>query len=208
MNNEERHTDPAWSDTDETTPGGGLLVGIVIAVSVILAAVLAFSLIGREETVVAPETATTLPEPLVAPSAEPAVIPVPERIDPELTAWNEDRGPAIARLLSLLAAPPVRDVTLLRFRCKQMLEPLADLETGTKPGKAEVAEAFDLWLLSVRDAITFCLEGSQELPVDEALPIAGSTLGSTSTFWEGFLRELVKYVDLSGKPLGVEPNLP
>lgn len=209
--NEHRELPGRTSDGDPV-PGGGLLVGIVVAVSILLAAILAFSLVGSDggDTAdIEPETFTTLPERTEPPLPADATIPVPERIDPELTAWNEDRGPAIAKLLSLLAAPPVRDVTLLRFRCKQMLDPLSDLENGPKPGRAEVAEAFDLWLLSVRDAIAFCLEGSQELAAEEALPIAGSTLGSTSTFWESFLRELSKHVDLSGKPLGAgtEPPL-
>lgn len=210
MDTNENRELPGRTNDGEPVPGGGLLVGIVVAVSILLAAILAFSLVsGGETTEVAPGTTVTLPEQVEPPSAADVSIPVPERIDPELTAWNEDRGPVIAQLLSLLAAPPVRDVTLLRFRCKQMLDPLSDLENGPRPGRDEVAAAFDLWLLSVRDAIAFCLEGSQELAAEEALPIAGSTLGSTSAFWEGFLRELVKHVDLSGKPLGAgtEPPL-
>jgi len=208
--NENRELPDRTSD-GESVPGGGLLVGIVVAVSILLAVILAFSLVGSsgDTSDSGPETVTTLPERIEPPLPADASIPVPERIDPELTAWNEDRGPAIAKLLSLLASPPVRDVTLLRFRCQQMLDPLSDLENGPKPGREEVAEAFDLWLLSVRDAITFCLEGSQELAAEEALPIAGSTLGSTSAFWESFLGELIKHVDLSGKPLGAgtEPPL-
>jgi hypothetical protein len=202
---EHRHDTP---DSDGNA-GNGMITGIVVGVSILLSAVLGVSLLtGTDQTdepgTTVEETATTLPAPPI-----PAItVPQPERIDPELTAWNTEHGPEIAKLLAILVAPPVRDVTLLRFRCKQMQEALTDLESIPKPANEKVAEAFDLWLLSVRDAVTFCLEGSLELPDSEALPVAGSNLGSTSVFWDIFFMELAKHVDVTAVPAGAAPNLP
>jgi hypothetical protein len=99
-------------------------------------------------------------------------------------------------------------MTLLRFRCKQMLEPLASLETAPRPQNTAVAEAFDLWLRAVRDAVTFCLEASQELSEADALPVTGSNLGSTGMFWDAFFQEMAKHVDLTGLPGSTPETLP
>lgn len=194
---------------DDETTGNGVISGVIVGVIILLAGVLGVSLLTSTEdsTEDAPVTESTLTS--VPATVIPQVtVPLPERIDPELTAWNSEHGPAIGKLLAILVAPPVRDVTLLRFRCKQMSESLDDLENIPKPSNQEVAEAFDLWLLSVRDAVTFCLEGSLELADSEALPVAGSNLGSTSVVWDIFFRELAKHVDLTGTPPGVTPELP
>lgn len=196
---------PQQPDAGETI-GNRVIVAVVVGVSLLLAVVLGVSLVtGTEPAVDAPTTESSTSVATPAPSV---TVPRPERIDPELTAWNTEHGPAIGRLLAVLAAPPVRDVTLLRFRCKQMLAELVELENIEKPSNAAVAEAFDVWLLSVRDAVTFCLEGSLELPDNEALPIAGSGLGSTGVFWDTFFLELAKHVDLTGTPPGANPELP
>jgi len=201
--NEQRNTSPETND-DESV-GNGVIAGVVVGVIVLLAGVLGVSLLtGTEDTAVEESVETSIPAPL----PPQVTIPQPERIDPNLTAWNTEHGSEISRLLAILGAPPVRDITLLRFRCKQVSEALDDLENIPKPSNQEVAEAFDLWLLSVRDAVTFCLEGSLELADSEALPVAGSNLGSTSMFWDIFFRELAKHVDLTGTPPGVTPELP
>lgn len=197
------------SGEQETTTGNGVVIGVVVGVSILLAGVLGVSLLTRTEDVtedapVAESPVTNAPLPAIP----QVTIPVPERIDPELTAWNVEHGPEIGRLLAILVAPPVRDITLLRFRCKQIGEALDDLVDVPKPSNQEVAEAFDLWLRSVRDAVTFCLEGSLELADSEALPVAGSNLGSTSVFWDIFFVELAKHVDVTGTPPGAAPELP
>lgn len=199
-----RHDTP--DNDDGGNAGNGVIIGVVVGVSILLSAVLGVSLLtGTDEPDVAvEESAVTMP----APPIPTVTVPQPERIDPELTQWNTEHGPEIGKLLAILVAPPVRDVTLLRFRCKQMQETLTDLESISKPGNEKVAEAFDLWLLSVRDAVTFCLEGSLELPDSEALPVAGSNLGSTSVFWDIFFMELAKHVDLTAAPSGAVPTLP
>lgn len=205
--NEQRNPSPETND-DEST-GNGVITGVVVGVIVLLAGVLGVSLLTgtedvTEDTAVEESVETSIPAPL----PPQVTVPQPERIDPELTAWNTEHGPEIGRLLAILVAPPVRDITLLRFRCKQMSESLDDLANIPKPSNQEVAEAFDLWLLSVRDAVTFCLEDSMELSETEALPVAGSNLGSTSVFWDIFFMELAKHVDLTGTPPGVTPELP
>lgn len=204
---EHRHDTPDSDDGDNA--GNGVIIGIVVGVSILLSAVLGVSLLtgtdqAEKSGTTVEETATTLPAPPI-----PAItVPRPERIDPELTAWNTEHGPEIAKLLAILVAPPLRNVTLLRFRCKQMQEALTDLESVPKPANEKVAEAFDLWLRSVREAVTFCLEGSLELPDSEALPVAGSNLGSTSVFWDIFFMELAKHVDVTAVPTGAAPDLP
>lgn len=204
----EHHHDTPGSDGGDNA-GNGVVIGIVVGVSILLSAVLGVSLLtgtdqNDEPGAAVEETATTL----TAPPIPTITVPQPERIDPELTAWNTEHGPEIGKLLAILVAPPVRDITLLRFRCKQMQETLTDLENIPKPANEKVAEAFDLWLLSVRDAVAFCLEGSLELPDSEALPVAGSNLGSTSVFWDIFFMELAKHVDLTTAPTGAAPTLP
>lgn len=195
--------------TDDESTGNGVVVGVVVGVSILLAGVLGVSLLTGTESAVED---IPVEESVVTSIPAPAILPVeilqPEQIDPELTAWNEEHGPEIGRLYAILVSPPVRDVTLLRFRCKQMGEAVEDLINVPKPSNQAVAEAFDLWVLAVRDAVTFCLEGSLDLPDNEALPVAGSTIGSTSLFWDNFYRELAKHVDLTGTPPGVNPELP
>lgn len=192
--------------------GNGVVIGVVVGVVVLLSAVLGVSLLtGGGDDSSADVTVPTSVEPARSEPEPPRPdvrISAPERIDAELTAWNEAQGPAIAYLLSVLGAPPVRDITLLRFRCKQLLEPLADLEAAPAPGVPAVAEAFDLWLVSVRDAVDFCLEGSQELNETDAVAIAGSGIGSTGMFWEIFFNELAKHVDLTGQPGAPLPSIP
>jgi hypothetical protein len=206
MNDPQKYS-PDMNDDENT--GNKVIIGVVVGVSVLLAAVLGVSLLTRTETTDSDmppveSVATSAPAPVTSQVA----IPQPERIDIELTMWNTEHGPEIGRLLAVLVAPPVRDVTLLRFRCKRMLELVSDLQSIPKPPNAGVAEAFDVWLLSVNDAVTFCLEGSLELPDNEALPVAGSTLGSTGVFWDIFFMKLAEQVDLTGAPPGVTPELP
>jgi hypothetical protein len=196
---------------DDGGPGSGLILGVVAGVCVMLAALLGVSLLtGNDDDPATVAPAVTVEESLedTAPPAPSIVVSLPERIDPALTAWNEEHGPTIGKLYAVLAAPPVRDMTLLRFRCKQMLEPLASLETAPRPQNTAVAEAFDLWLRAVRDAVTFCLEASQELSEADALPVTGSNLGSTGMFWDAFFQEMAKHVDLTGRPGSTPETLP
>jgi len=199
--------------TDDERTGNGVIIGVVVGVIILLAGVLGVSLLTSTESTVddavggeglEKSVVTSIPVPPIP----PIEIPEPEEIDPELAAWNEENGPKIGRLYAILLSPPVRNITLLRFRCKQMGEAVEDLINVPKPPNQEVAEAFDMWVIAVRDAVTFCLEGSLDLPDNEALPIAGSTIGSTSLFWENFNREMAKRVDLTGAPPGVSPELP
>lgn len=187
-----------------TGGAGGFLVVIgAVVVSVLLAGVLAWTVLGRDSAetgdgAVDSTVATTVPA-TVAP-IEPSVptIPAPVEVDDALTLWHSEQSPTLARLLAMLGAPPATNVEQLRTRCKQLGQIVEGLTTGAQPGRESVAVRYTEWLDGLTDAIDFCVSGTLDLPDKDAIVTASSSLGSTGVLWEGFFLELARYVDLRG----------
>jgi len=208
-----QHERPRSDETAETAAVGGIVVIVVaVVLSILLTAALSYGVLSRGEEDRPVTTESTVLAGDVTMVAPPPTFPSPETVDVEVVAWNEQNAADIGRILVHLGAPPVRDITLLRTRCRQMVVPLLRLEQAAAAPNPAVAEAFSLWLRSVRDAVDYCLEGSKLVTGGDEAAAAGAGLGSTGLFWGLFMEELARHVDLNNLGVGPEtvtpPTLP
>jgi hypothetical protein len=186
-------------------PTGLLVIAGAAVVSVLLAGVLAWTLMRSSDSsvVVDGETTTSVAaslEPAPTPETSGLDIPVPSDIDESLTAWHDEQAPTLARLLAMLGAAPATNSEQLRTRCKQIGQITGDLQSAPQPQRASVSSVYAQWLSSVLDAVTFCVEGTAALPEKDAIVAANSGLGSTGALWETFFLELARWVDLRRTP--------
>lgn len=197
--------DTNLSDSNTDGPGGLLVVAGAVVVSIVLAGVLAWTLLrsSADSVIVDGETTTsvaTSSAPMPAPETRAPDLPGPIEIDEALTSWHDEQAPTLARLLAMLSAAPATSSEQLRTRCKQISQIVYGLKVAPAPPRASVATAYDQWLGEVLDAVTFCVEGTTNLPEKDALVVASTGLGSTGAFWETFFLELARWVDLRSVP--------
>jgi hypothetical protein len=182
--------------------GGFLVVIGAVVVSVLLAGVLAWTVLGRSETAVGwpttiePGVSTTqvtvFPADVNAPSVPKYVV-----IDQALTRWHDEQGRTLARILAMLSAPPAQTAEQLRNHCTQVDQIVDALLAGEQPPRQSVAELYTAWLDGLQTAADFCLEEAANLDVEDAVVAANTGLGSTGYLWQEFFFELALYVDLT-----------
>jgi hypothetical protein len=192
-------------DSHTEGPGGLLVIAGAVVVSILLAGVLAWTLLrsSADSVVVDDETTTSVAasnEPAPAPETQAPDFPGPIEIDESLTAWHDEQAPTLARLLAMLGAAPATSSEQLLTRCKQISQIVDGLQAAPAPPRASVATVYSQWLGEVLDAVTFCVEGTTNLPEKDAIVVVSTGLGSTGAFWETFFLELARWVDLRSGP--------
>jgi ABC-type cobalt transport system substrate-binding protein len=184
---------------NDTNVGGTLAIMAAVVVSVLLAAVLLYTVIGGSD-----ETAEDTPATTVATVIEPTTDTVPAPIfnppsqpDPSMERWHQEQIPLLVRLGSTLGTLPGSKFELVRLQCQRALDTAQELRRAPAPTRESVVKALDLWLLSVEDAADYCINGIEDGgPEDARITAVRERLLATGPYFQMFLEDMSQYVDL------------